>query len=184
MSNVSNFSLSQLQLIGVIYPSSAVNLALISCVAFIIVGIFGNTLTIVSLLSDRKLRHTTTTVFVLSLAFTDLIFCSFNLPLTAVRFAYQKWILGPTLCGLFPFFFYLNVAASLFNMMAITINRYVLIAHHSIYNRLYRSWMIAIMIGFAWGFPLSLLIPTLMGKWGKFGYDSETFSCTILSHEG
>jgi hypothetical protein len=33
--------------------------------------------------------------------------------------------MGATLCRLYPFFFYGNVGASLMNMVAITINRYV-----------------------------------------------------------
>ena len=32
--------------------------------------------------------------------------------------------MGPTLCRLYPFFFYGNVGASLMSMVAITINRY------------------------------------------------------------
>ncbi len=35
--------------------------------------------------------------------------------------------MGATLCRLYPFFFYGNVGASLMNMVAITINRYVVI---------------------------------------------------------
>jgi len=43
--------------------------------------------------------------------------------MTASRYMYQKWVFGETLCSLFPFFFYGNVAVSLLSMVAITINR-------------------------------------------------------------
>ena len=69
------------------------------------------------------LRSHATTAFVLSLAASDLLFCIFNLPLTAIRYVYQSWVLGETICSLFPFFFYGNVAASLTNMVLIIINR-------------------------------------------------------------
>ena len=84
----------------------------------------GNSLTVAALVRSRKLRSHATTAFVLSLAGSDLLFCAFNLPLTASRYIHESWILGDTLCRLFPFFFYGNVAASLFSMVLITINRY------------------------------------------------------------
>ena len=87
----------------------------------------GNSLTVAALVRSRKLRSHATTAFVLSLAGSDLLFCAFNLPLTASRYIHESWILGDTLCRLFPFFFYGNVAASLFSMVLITINRYITI---------------------------------------------------------
>jgi protein trapped in endoderm-1 len=73
-----------------------------------------------------KLRSHATTAFVVSLCFSDLLFCAINLPMTASRYMLQKWVFGDTLCAFFPFFFYGNVAVSLLSMVAITINRYVL----------------------------------------------------------
>jgi hypothetical protein len=73
-----------------------------------------------------KLRSNATTKFVISLCASDLIFCGFNLPLTAARYIEEEWIFGDALCSLFPFFFYSNVAASLLCMVAITVNRLVL----------------------------------------------------------
>lgn len=42
---------------------------------------------------------------------------------------------GSTLCTLFPLVFYLNVAASVFTMCGVTINRYILIAHYTAYDK-------------------------------------------------
>lgn len=46
----------------------------------------GNLITIVALLRHQKLRGHATTAFVLSLCISDLLFCSFSLPLTAIRY--------------------------------------------------------------------------------------------------
>lgn len=86
----------------------------------------GNLLTIVALLRCPKLRSHATTAFVLSLCLSDLLFCSFNLPLTAARYIYEEWIFGETMCKIFPVLFYGNVAVSVLNMVAITINRYLI----------------------------------------------------------
>jgi hypothetical protein len=58
-----------------------------------VLGVVGNLLTMVVLLTSPMLRRHSTTPFLLSLAASDLIFCGFNLPLTAVRFASTKWSL-------------------------------------------------------------------------------------------
>lgn len=85
----------------------------------------GNLITALALLRCPKLRGHATTTFVLSLCVSDLLFCSINLPLTASRYLYEKWILGDVLCQLFPVIFYGNVAVSLLSMVAITLNRSV-----------------------------------------------------------
>ena len=82
-------------------------------------GISGNLVTVISLAMDKKLRSQATSVFVISLAVSDLLFCSINLPLTAVRYFHRAWTLGPLLCRLYPFFFYGNYAASLISMVGI-----------------------------------------------------------------
>ena len=60
--------------------------------------IAGNLLTVVALLKCQKLRSHATTMFVISLAVSDLLFCTINLPLTASRYVHEKWILGPDMC--------------------------------------------------------------------------------------
>ena len=51
--------------------------------------------------------------------------CCFYLTLSMLfcRYIHEEWLLGETMCRLYPFFFYGNVGASLINMVAITINR-------------------------------------------------------------
>lgn len=167
----------------IIYPRGATIFAAICAVLFIIFGILGNLLTILALCRCAKLRNATT-AFVISLCTADLLFCTFNLPLTASRYIHQSWLLGETMCTLFPFFFYGNVAVSLMSMTAITINRYILINHHRIYDKIYSKRHIALMIAFCWLFSFSMLLPTLTKTWGQFGLHDETFSCTILKLEG
>ena len=56
-----------------------------SAVVCSVAGIVGNTVTLAVLLSSKSIRKHSTTPFLVSLAFSDLIFSSFNLPLLAVR---------------------------------------------------------------------------------------------------
>jgi len=162
------------------YSRSATIFAAVAASIFTFVGITGNLLTVVALLRCQKLRSHATTMFVISLAVSDLLFCSINLPLTASRYVHEEWRLGSEMCRLFPFFFYGNVAASLMNMVAITINRYILISCHANYSRIYSGVNIGLMIGFVWFFSFGMMVPPLAEVWGKLGLDEQTFSCTIL----
>ncbi|XP_046406107.1 protein trapped in endoderm-1 [Ischnura elegans] len=166
------------------YPRPATLFASAAAILFIAIGVTGNLITALALLRCSKLRGHATTAFVISLSFSDLLFCATNLPLTASRYINEAWVLGDTLCKLFPFFFYGNVAVSLMNMVAITINRYILIACRSYYDRLYTRKYIALMLAFAWLFSFSMMVPPLAGYWGQFGLHAPTFSCTILKKNG
>ncbi|XP_013779276.1 protein trapped in endoderm-1-like [Limulus polyphemus] len=165
------------------YPRGATVFAAVCSIIFIITGLLGNLLTILALCRSVKLRNATT-AFVISLCTADFLFCAINLPLTASRYIHQAWTLGETMCSLFPFFFYGNVGASLLSMTLITINRFILINHYNLYDKIYKKRYVALMIALSWMFSFSMLMPTLARSWGEFGLDSKTFSCTILRRDG
>lgn len=76
-----------------------------------------------------------TAVFIINLSVSDLSFCCFNLPLAASTFWHRSWKHGQLLCRLFPLVRYGLLAVSLFTILAITINRYIMIGHPSLYPK-------------------------------------------------
>ncbi|XP_012215250.1 protein trapped in endoderm-1 [Linepithema humile] len=166
------------------FTRSATIVAAACAITFSIIGVLGNLVTVIALLKYARLRRHATTAFVISLSISDLIFSAVNLPLTASRYLNEAWVLGETLCKIFPLFFYGNVAVSLLSMVAITINRYILISKSDIYNRLYTSRGITVMLIVVWTLSFFMLLPPLLGVWGTLGLDSATFSCTILKKNG
>nr|AXY83426.1 putative gustatory receptor 10 [Conopomorpha sinensis] len=168
----------------VIYPREATVLAAVCAIIFSIVGVLGNFITTVALLMHPKLRGHVTTKFVLSLCVSDLLFCAINLPLTSNRFIKEEWTFGPSLCQMFAFIFYGNVAVSLLSMVAITVNRYIVIAYYDIYSEIYTTTKIWIQLVLIWFVSFGLMIPPLLEVWGKLGLDRHTFSCTILPKDG
>ncbi|XP_017006633.2 protein trapped in endoderm-1 [Drosophila takahashii] len=169
---------------GPIYPHSATLFAAISACVFVIIGVLGNLITLLALLKSPTIREHATTAFVISLSISDLLFCSFSLPLTAVRYFKESWTFGDTLCTIFPVIFYGNVAVSLLSMVGITLNRYILIACHSRYSQIYKPKFITLQLLFVWVVSFLLLLPPLLGIWGQMGLDEATFSCTILKKDG
>lgn len=170
--------------LGVSYPREATIFASVCAILFVVVGIIGNSVTTAALLTSAKLRSHATTTFVLSLCVSDLLFCSLSLPLTAARYLNERWILGLTLCRLFPLLFYGNVAVSLLSMVAITLNRYILIAYYDLYARVYTTLNIWFQLCSIWLISFGLMIPPMLGIWGQLGLDNHTFSCTILPKDG
>ncbi|GAB1863173.1 Gustatory receptor trehalose 1 [Camponotus japonicus] len=166
------------------FARSVTIFAAVCAIIFSIIGVLGNLVTVIALLKYSRLRRHATTAFVICLSISDLIFSAVNLPLTASRYLNEAWVLGETLCKIFPLFFYGNVAVSLLSMVAITINRYVLISQSDIYNQLYTSRGITLMLIAIWTLSFLMLLPPLLGIWGTLGLDSATFSCTILKKNG
>ncbi|XP_059607345.1 G-protein coupled receptor moody [Phlebotomus argentipes] len=161
------------------YADSLLKFASVMCMIFALIGIPGNLITIIALARCKKVRNATA-LFVINLSCSDLLFCCFNLPLAASTFWQRDWTHGDILCELFPLARYGLLAVSLFTILAITINRYVMIVHPRIYPRIYRRKFLALMIAGTWTLSFCALIPTWMGAWGRFGLDVSIGSCTIL----
>ncbi|KOB66511.1 G-protein coupled receptor moody [Operophtera brumata] len=120
-----------------------------------VVGLFGNLLTVVALLKCPKVRNVAA-AFIISLCIADFLFCAVVLPFAISGFWTRTWSHGGALCKLVPFL------------------RYIMIAHHSWYARVYRKYNIALMIVFSWMFSYGMQIPTL------FDYDPELGTCSIV----
>ncbi|XP_064488362.1 protein trapped in endoderm-1-like [Ornithodoros turicata] len=163
-----------------LYPEPLTQFAGWCCVLFTVLGIPGNLITLLSLSQERRLRSATT-VFVLSLAAADFLFCSINLPLTACRYFRRTWPFGDSLCVLFGLFFYGNMAASILSMMAITVTRFMVVYYPVHYKAVFaRTSVVALMVATLWVISFLSLLPTLSHAWGRFGLEPTTFSCTIL----
>uniref|UniRef100_A0A182SKD9 G-protein coupled receptors family 1 profile domain-containing protein n=1 Tax=Anopheles maculatus TaxID=74869 RepID=A0A182SKD9_9DIPT len=161
------------------YPRALLNIATVTCIAYMVVGVPGNLLTIVALIKSKKTRNATA-VFIMNLSFSDLLFCCFNLPLAASTFWHQAWLYGDVFCRLLPMMRYGLLAVSLFTILAITINRYIMIGHQRLYQRIYRTKNLCLMVAFTWILGFGSLLPTWHEKWGKFGLDIAIHSCSIL----
>ncbi|XP_075976949.1 G-protein coupled receptor moody-like [Anticarsia gemmatalis] len=161
------------------YPDSLLHFAAYACMMFMLIGIPGNLFTIIALARCKKVRNATA-IFIINLSVSDLLFCCFILPLAALTFKNQAWTHGKVLCHMFPYVRYALVAVSLLSVLAITINRYIMISHPSLYPKIYTSRYLSMMIACLWAFPFGILIPTCLEVWGKFSLDTVTGSCTII----
>ncbi|XP_011635603.1 G-protein coupled receptor moody isoform X2 [Pogonomyrmex barbatus] len=161
------------------FPKPLRTFAAVVAIIIMIIGLTGNLLTIVALCKYPKVRNVAA-AFIISLCIADFVFCLLVLPFDSIRFVNASWADIHFFCVLVPFLRYGNVGVSLLSIAAITINRYIMIAHHAIYSKVYKKFWIASMIIFCWLFSYGMQIPTLMEVWGKFDYDSNLETCSII----
>ena len=83
-------------------------------------------------------------------AVSDLGFCAFNLPLTAVRFFERDWVFRMCTCKLFPFFFYANISISVFSLAGVALNRYVGLFYPHLMDTLFSRTKSALMVLLVW----------------------------------
>ncbi|KAF7996712.1 hypothetical protein HCN44_002358 [Aphidius gifuensis] len=151
---------------------------------FSIIGIIANIVTIIAFIRHQNLRKNVTTLFIINLCISDLIFSSINLPMMAVFYHFKYWIFGDVLCKIFPTLYTLNGGASWLTIMFVIINRYILICKPEIYGNIYTSLNVKIMLALVWIIPLFQASIALTGVWGKIDQDPNTLICTLLSTNG
>nr|XP_018899885.1 PREDICTED: uncharacterized protein LOC109032282 [Bemisia tabaci] len=165
----------------IVFSKTVLNVAAAVTGVIMVAGIIGNALTILAFCKTQRANNVTT-VFIVCLCAADLLFCITVLPFNLVRFTGGAGSLREEglACKLLPFLQYGNVGVSLLFIAMITINRYIMITHYAVYKKIYRTPFIVAMILFCWIFSFGMQIPTLLGKWGTYAYDSRLQSCTIM----
>lgn len=122
-------------------------------VVFSLIGIFGNVLVFVVVARNRQL-HTVSNVFIISLAFADLLACLVPQPMTAA-FLYGLPH-NPVYSALRKSFAFSSVLASISNLAAVTIDRYTAIVSPMVYQLRAKFKGAAILLCFIWVVSLAL----------------------------
>ncbi|XP_026946620.1 D(4) dopamine receptor [Sagmatias obliquidens] len=123
----------------------------------------GNSLVCVSVAAERALQ-TPTNYFILSLAAADLLLALLVLPL----FVYSEvqggvWLLSPGLCDALMAMDVMLCTASIFNLCAISVDRFVAVAVPLHYNRQSRGGRQLLLIGATWLLSAAVAAPVLCG---------------------
>ena len=112
-----------------------------------LVTFFGNILVLTAFSVEKKIR-TNFNIFILNLAITD-VFISGTMTLCAVQLTTGYWPLSQTLCGLWIFCDWGMTFASIFTLVAISIDRYWAVCwslHYRTHNTRARIVLIVILI--------------------------------------
>ncbi|XP_017781596.1 PREDICTED: neuropeptide SIFamide receptor-like [Nicrophorus vespilloides] len=98
------------------------------CVAYFLVfavGIVGNFFVIAVVFRSPRMR-TVTNFFIVNLAVADILVIVFCLPATLMSNIFVPWVLGWWMCKTVPYIQGVSVAASVYSLIAVSLDRYVL----------------------------------------------------------
>ncbi|GFN90552.1 octopamine receptor [Plakobranchus ocellatus] len=118
--------------------------------AAIMVGaIFGNVLVISAVLRFERLRGITN-LFIVSLAFADLLVAILVMPFNASMEISGKWVFGRTMCDIFNANDVLFSTASILHLCCISMDRYIAIMHPLQYETKMTQSRALFMLGVTW----------------------------------
>ncbi|ELR52696.1 C-C chemokine receptor type 1 [Bos mutus] len=92
-----------------------------------VIGLIGNILVVLVLMQYKRLKSMTS-IYLLNLAISDLIFL-FTLPFWIDYKVKDDWIFGDAMCKLLFGFFFLGLYSEIFFIILLTIDRYLAIVH-------------------------------------------------------
>ncbi|CAM4697765.1 unnamed protein product [Leuciscus chuanchicus] len=125
-----------------------------------IVGLIGNGLVVWVLIRYRQ-KSNMTDVCLFNLALSDLLFLV-SLPFWA-HGAIDEWIFGKFMCHTITGFFMIGLYGSIFFMVLMTLDRYVVIVHaHSLFSRNRSAKMGLILASFVWMLSLFSSLPNII----------------------
>jgi len=88
------------------------------------ITLLGNLLLIYIIYINPELRTKKINIFLLNISFSDLVIGCITIPSETLFTTIKSWVLGPILCKLTVYFQILSLAASVFLLSAISVDRY------------------------------------------------------------
>ncbi|XP_071358639.1 dopamine receptor D4 related sequence [Trachinotus anak] len=138
-------------------------LALILGIPLILVIILGNILVCLSVLTERSLK-TATNYFIISLAVADLLLAVLVLPLYVYsEFLGGIWTLSTYVCDALMTMDVMLCTASILNLCAISVDRYIAVVVPLKYNRNQFSVRQLVLITATWVLSLGVASPVIFG---------------------
>ncbi|KAM8876727.1 dopamine receptor D4b [Synchiropus picturatus] len=155
--NVSNHSLQAAEGAHYNFP------ALILGILLIVVVSGGNLLVCLSVYLEKALK-TTTNYFIVSLAFADLLLALLVLPLFVyAEFQGGVWSLNTLLCDGLMTMDVMLCTASIFNLCAISVDRFIAVSIPLNYNRKHVDQRQLILLSATWLLALAVASPVIFG---------------------
>lgn len=166
-----------------LYPSGILLFGAVCCILISIAGTIGNLISILAMVKCKRLRNSTT-AFIVNLCVSDMLFCGFTMPFTALIFLNRNWYYGDMLCKMFALIKFSNGLVSVFTVVAIAVNRYILIIYPRSYEKIYGKRNTLILIVSLWLFPFLLILLPFFNAWGTLEFDPKIGDCGVMNLNG
>ncbi|XP_076587952.1 opsin 4xb isoform X1 [Chaetodon auriga] len=139
-------------------------------------GITGNALVMFAFYSNKKLRNLPN-YFIMNLAVSDFLMAFTQSPIFFINCLYKEWVFGEMGCKMYAFCGALFGIASMINLLAISIDRYLVITKplQAIHWSSKRRTALAILM--VWLYSLAWSLAPLVG-WSSYIPEGLMTSCT------
>ena len=102
------------------------------------------------------------TVFVLNLAFADLLYCAIELPVIAIHYLHQTWDWGFASCYFTASFRYLISYVEWMSIAWIAFTRCILVTNNEYFKSILKAKNRRLLIVSTWIYAVLLLMPTFL----------------------
>ncbi len=131
-------------------------------VLFIIFGVMGNILVILSVVCHRHLRSVTH-YFIANLAIADLLLSSVVLPFSAASEALDRWVFGRTFCNVWTALDVLCCTASILSLCVISVDRCMAVSYPLRYPSLATGRRALAAVVALWALSAAISVGPLFG---------------------
>ncbi|XP_067431024.1 alpha-1A adrenergic receptor [Thunnus thynnus] len=150
-------------------------------VVFVVFGVLGNILVILSVLCHHHWRSVTH-YFIANLAAADLLLSSAVLPFSATSEALGRWVFGRLFCNVWAALDVLCCTASILSLCVISIDRYLAVSYPLRYPAMATGRRGLTAVAALWGLSAAISVGPLFG-WKEPDPEDETV-CRITEEPG
>lgn len=148
---------------------------------FIVFGVLGNILVILSVACHRNLR-TATHYFIVNLAVADLLLSTTVLPFSTVFEMLGRWVFGRTFCDVWAAMDVLCCTASIMSLCVISVDRYIGVSYPLQYPSIMTERRALLALIALWALSITISIGPLFG-WKEQAPEDESI-CKITQEPG
>lgn len=148
---------------------------------FIMFGVVGNILVILSVVCHRHLR-TVTHYFIVNLAVADLLLSSTVLPFSAIFEILDRWVFGRAFCNVWAAVDVLCCTASIMSLCVISVDRYIGVSYPLRYPAIMTKHRALLAVTLLWVLSIVISIGPLFG-WKEPPPEDESI-CKITEEPG
>ncbi|XP_061585914.1 adrenoceptor alpha 1Aa [Cololabis saira] len=148
---------------------------------FIMFGVVGNILVILSVVCHRHLR-TVTHYFIVNLAVADLLLSSTVLPFSAIFEILDRWVFGRAFCNVWAAVDVLCCTASIMSLCVISVDRYIGVSYPLRYPSIMTKRRGLFAVAMLWVLSIIISIGPLFG-WKEPAPEDESV-CKITEEPG
>ncbi|XP_033737443.1 neuropeptide FF receptor 2-like [Pecten maximus] len=125
-----------------------------------ILGMAGNIFIALIIASNRHLRNSTN-LYLSNMALADLCVSLICVPMAVGQALYRVWIYGEFMCKVTVYLQGVTVAASIYTIAVLSIDRFLAIRHPMIFRRVSNTRSAVKLITVIWGLSIAIMCPLL-----------------------